>query len=164
MASMAFGEQRFTNDIDVLLALEPKHVEAFCDEFPGPEYYLRRAAVESAIRKQFQFNIIHPTSGLKIDCIISGTDAHLRSELARAIVINRDGGSYAVRFASPEDVIIKKLEYFQLGESEKHIRDICGILKVQGDRIDRPYILDWVKRKNIEEIWQAVLERLEARL
>jgi hypothetical protein len=162
MASTAYGELRFTNDVDVVMDLRTEHVEAFCSAFPAPEFYLSRSAVESAVLKRFQFKIIHPSSGLKADCIIAGSDPFNQNQLSRALRLPREGGAYVVRFASPEDVIIKKLEYFRLGESEKHVRDICGILKAQGDRIDRGYIRRWAQRMGLVDIWDAVLARIEA--
>ncbi len=66
-------------------------------------------------------------------------------------------------FASPEDVIIKKMEYYKEGGSEKHLRDITGILKVSGESVDRGYITDWAKRLDLSEIWNAILERLSKR-
>jgi hypothetical protein len=36
--------------------------------------------------------------------------------------------SYEASFAAPEDVIIKKMEYYSKGGSEKHLRDITGML------------------------------------
>ena len=50
-------------------------------------------------------------------------------------------------FASPEDVIIKKMEYYRDGGSEKHLRDITGILKVSGAGLDRGYVDRWAKAK-----------------
>jgi hypothetical protein len=50
---------------------------------------------------------------------------------------------FAAWFASPEEVILKKLEYNREGRSEKHIRDSLGVLKVRGDRVDRGYIAEW---------------------
>jgi hypothetical protein len=76
MASIAYGEPRFTNDIDVVVDLLPGHVDALCAAFPSPEYYLSRPAVVSAFAKRFQFNILHPSSGMKIDCIIPSTGEH----------------------------------------------------------------------------------------
>jgi predicted nucleotidyltransferase len=161
-ASIVYGEPRFTNDIDVVIELWPQHIASFCNVFPGPEFYLSRSAVESAIQQQFQFNIIHPSSGLKIDCIVAKSDAFDQNQLSRAVPMMKEGGAYPIRLASPEDVIIKKMEYFRMGESEKHIRDICGILKAQRERIDRAYIRHWAQRMELTEIWDAVLARLEA--
>ena len=159
-ASTIYGEPRLTNDIDVVLDLQPQDIESFCTEFPDPEFYLSRAAIESAVRQRFQFNIIHPSSGFKVDCILAGSDPFDQSQLRRAVPVSREGGAYAVRFAAPEDIIIKKMEYFRLGQSEKHTRDICGILRQQGDRIDREYIHQWAERMGLTEIWDAILVRM----
>jgi len=58
-------------------------------------------------------------------------------------------------------VILKKLEYFREGGSEKHVRDIIGVLKVQAERIDREYIAAWASRLGLAETWQDVLQRIE---
>jgi hypothetical protein len=62
-----------------------------------------------------------------------------------------------VTFASPEDVIIKKLVFFQEGGSEKHLRDIRGVLAVMGDGIDRDYIDKWISALGLTAEWSAVL-------
>jgi hypothetical protein len=54
------------------------------------------------------------------------------------------------------------MEYFRLGQSEKHTRDICGILKGQGEQIDRAYIQTWAVKMGLTEIWNAILVRLSA--
>src|SRR5437879_3390762 len=71
LATIAYGEPRFTNDIDVVVDLRRDQVEAFCAAFPAPEYYCSREAVLHAVEHRFQFNVLHPGSGLKIDVIIS---------------------------------------------------------------------------------------------
>jgi hypothetical protein len=162
IASSMYGEPRNTNDIDIVLDLQPDHVLPFCEEFPSPEFYLSRTAVESAVTKRFQFNIIHPGSGFKIDCILAGSDAFDANQLSRAINLSLEKDSSAIRFATAEDVILKKMEYFRLGQSEKHARDILGILREQGDRIDREYIRQWAETMGLSEIWEAILVRLAA--
>jgi len=161
-ASIIYGESRNTNDIDVVMELPPEKIDAFCAEFPQSEYYLSQPAVESAVRKQFQFNIIHPTSGFKVDCFVAGGGEFDQAQLQRAVRLPRRDEGYIVAFASPEDVIIKKLEYFRLGESEKHVRDILSMLKISGDQIDRQYIAEWSSRLNLHQVWEEILARLEA--
>lgn len=63
-------------------------------------------------------------------------------------------------FASPEDVIIKKMESYKEGNSEKHLRDITGILQISGELIDMDYISIWVTTFGLEEIWQAIQKKL----
>jgi hypothetical protein len=64
-------------------------------------------------------------------------------------------------FASPEDVILKKMEYFKAGGSDKHLRDIVGILKVSTEQMDRSYITLWAERLGLADIWIGIVERLK---
>jgi hypothetical protein len=159
MASGTYGEPRFTNDIDVIVVLPAEKVAAFCAAFPGPEFYCDPGMVADAVRDQFQFNILHPDSGLKVDVILAKDSPFDRSRLSRArrVVL---GPQFSPSFASPEDVILKKLEFYREGGSEKHIRDILGVLKVQGDRVDRAYITDWANRLGLTAEWDLVLAQL----
>ncbi len=134
-------------------------VPEFCAAFPAPEFYCSAEAVEQAVRRRFQFNILHPQSGLKIDVIIATDSEFDRSRLSRSIRLP-GGADFEAAFASPEDVIIKKLEYFHEGGSDKHLRDIVGVLKVQADRIDRDYLTDWIARLKLENEWRLVEARI----
>ena len=160
-ATIAYGEPRFTNDIDVVVDLPATQVEALLIAFPEPEFYVSRSAVEVAVARRHQFNIIHPTSGLKVDVIVATDSDFARERLRRArqlpVLPER-----TVPFASPEDVILKKMEYFREGESEKHLRDIAGVLRVQGDRVDRDYIDAWAAKLGLTDVWKCVLSRLAA--
>jgi hypothetical protein len=62
-----------------------------------------------------------------------------------------------VWFASPEDVILKKLVYYREGGSEKHLRDIAGVLKVQGAQLDREYLYQWAKTLDVAETWNQLV-------
>jgi hypothetical protein len=57
-------------------------------------------------------------------------------------------------------VIIKKMEYYKAGGSEKHLRDITGILKISGETVEWDYITKWAKRLDLTEVWGAVREKL----
>jgi len=159
MATIVYGEPRFTNDIDVVVRMNPSQVDAFCEAFPQKEFYCSREAVAQAVRDHFQFNVIHPGSGLKVDVIVATNSSFDRSRFARGRCIATDP-DHLVWFATPEDVILKKLLYFQEGGSEKHLRDIVGVMKVQADKIDRAYLNDWVSKLGINAEWELVLGRL----
>lgn len=102
-ATIAYGEPRFTNDIDILIDLPPEKITPFCEAFPPNEFYLNRDTVRAAVREQSQFNLIHPNSGLKIDFIVLTRTEFDQSRVARQrhlpILADRN-----VSFASPEDV------------------------------------------------------------
>jgi hypothetical protein len=159
VASIAYGEPRLTNDIDVVADVKDEHISLLKECFPEHEFHLDSDVIREAIRRKHQFNIIHPASGLKIDVMISKGDAFDKSRFAR-IKRMRPLENTEANFASPEDVIIKKMEYYKEGSSEKHIRDALGMLKISGEMIDLKYISLWAKRLNLEDIWQAIRKKL----
>jgi hypothetical protein len=87
VASSAFGESRFTNDIDIVADLTPAALPVFIGAFPDQDFYVSPEAAAEAVQRHEQFNIIQPESGLKVDVIIpkpSGLD-RARLERARAL-------------------------------------------------------------------------------
>ena len=158
IASAVYGEPRLTLDIDVVAVLTVEKLPRFLSAFPPSDYYVSAEAATDAIRSRKQFNIIHPSSGLKIDIIVAKADAFDIGRFARKRSISVFPDRPA-DFASPEDVIIKKMEYYRESESEKHLRDITGILRVSGDGLDFPYIEDWSISKGLTEIWRAILAK-----
>ena len=58
--------------------------------------------------------------------------------------------------APPEYVIVRKLEYFREGRSEKHLRDIRAMLAVSGEQLDRTILNEWIQRQGLESEWRQV--------
>jgi len=154
-ATIFYGEPRFTNDIDVVVNLPEARSAEFCRHFPNPEFYVSEPAAQEAVRRRTQFNIIHPASGLKVDVIVPEPSPFNASRFAR-IRRFRAGDDFEASFASPEDAIIKKMEYYREGGSEKHLRDIAGVLKISQDQIDIDYITRWVRELGLNDIWTMV--------
>ena len=159
IASSAYGEPRLTQDIDLVADLRVSDIELLCDSFPDAEFYVSRAAAREAVARTSQFNIIHPSSGNKIDVIVARQDEWGKSQLARRreewLLPNLKG-----YVASPDDVILGKLLYYREGGSEKHLRDIAGILHVSAKEVDRGYVGQWAERLGVKDAWQTVLNRI----
>ena len=58
--------------------------------------------------------------------------------------------------APPEYVIVRKLEYFREGGSEKHLRDIRSMLAVSREQIDDAELKKWIQRLDLEAEWQQL--------
>jgi hypothetical protein len=159
IASMAYGEPRMTRDIDIVVRLAAEQVDALCDAFPAPAFYVSRDAASDAVRRRSQFNIIHPASGNKLDLMVSQDDAWAHSEFARRRTVTLLPG-LAAPLAAPEDLILAKMAYYREGEHEKHLRDIASMLRISGEQIDRDYIRDWSDRLGLLDIWQVIAGRL----
>jgi len=79
VATIAYGEPRFTNDVDVVVRLPLNAIERVRAAFPDEEFHLSRQALRDAVLRSTQFNILHPRSGLKVDVnylsvVENGTD------------------------------------------------------------------------------------------
>jgi len=159
-ASGAYGEPRFTQDIDILTDLKTCHVDALCESFPVEDFYISKTAVTEAVSRRRPFNVIHPTSGNKIDFMPSRDDEWGHSQLARKQQIEVAEGCLGF-VASPEDVILGKLVYYREGGSEKHLRDITGMLKVGVETVDQDYICRFSEQLNVRDAWNAIIDRLE---
>jgi len=157
-ASATYGEPRFTYDIDFVVELTDRDVPGFVAAFPDTDFYLSPEAIRDAIRRRFQFNVVHPASGNKIDFMFPRDDEWGRAQMARRhrvrLLPDREG--YA---AAPEDVILGKLLYFAEGGSDKHLRDIVGMLRVSSDQIDRSDVEAWARKLGVEDVWAAVQAR-----
>jgi hypothetical protein len=160
-ASMVYGEPRLTRDIDVVVDLRADQVPDLAHCFPAPAFYVSEDAARRAVAHRDMFNVIHPGSGLKIDLIVRKADAFDDSRFQRRRRL-RVLPDRTVSFASPEDVILKKLVFFKEGGSEKHLRDVAGILQVSGRAIDRAYVARWARRLGVADIWGTVSKRVKA--
>jgi hypothetical protein len=158
-ASIYYGEPRLTQDIDVVADVSLAHVVSLQQSFPLPDFYLSEDAVREAIATRGQFNVIHAPSGLKVDVMIPKDTPYDRLEFERRQRLPALPGRDAY-FARPEDVILYKMIYFREGGSERHLRDIAGMLRISGTEIDIAYIDEWARRLGLGEIWAAVRRRV----
>jgi hypothetical protein len=158
-ASAVYGEPRFTHDIDIVVQLTLDSASRLCAAFPAPDFYVSEAAAREAVAEHSQFNVIHPTSGNKIDFMIPRNDAWGRTQLTRRtrrpILPDRDAF-----VAAPEDVILGKLWYYNEGGSEKHLRDIAAMLQTSGDLIDMIYVDKWARKLGYAVHWRLIVDRL----
>ncbi len=161
-ASIYYGEPRMTQDIDIIADVTLSHLRSLLERFGSPKFYLSEEAAREAVLARGQFNIIHSPTGLKIDVVVRKDTPYHQVEFERRrrepILPGRDA-----YFARPEDVILNKLLYFQQGGSERHLRDIAGMLRVSGAEIDTRYIDEWAQRLGVDGVWQAVRKRGEGK-
>jgi hypothetical protein len=158
-ASMAYGEPRVTLDIDVVLELTTPQIALLLAAFPPESFYCPSRdviAIETERSSRGHFNLIHMETGFKADCYPVGNDPLHRWAMARRRRVELLGEP--VMLAPPEYVIVRKLEYFQEGGSDKHVRDIRGMLEVSGELIDAAALDSMIRERNLGTAWQRVHE------
>ena len=160
IASIAYGEARFTQDIDIVAAFEMRNVGGILAAFPVSEFYISESAIRASLQNGLPFNVIHPSSGNKLDFMLPRSDRWSRSQMSRRRAVrllpDRD-----VMTASPEDVILGKLWYYSEGGGDRHLRDIAGILRVSGDQVDRQDVERWANELGYLEVWRQVVATVD---
>ena len=158
VAAMLYGEPRVTHDIDLVVFLRATDIAKLPKLYPPPEFYVPPhdvIAAEVARSQHGCFNVIHTNSALKADFFTANRDElhawafrNLKRYTARGLI---------VALAPPEYVIVRKLEYFREGGSDKHLRDIRGMLYVSREQINRTDLDAWVQRCGVEAEWRRVM-------
>lgn len=154
VAAMLYGEPRVTLDIDFVVFLGAEDVARLPAIYPEPQFYvppLDVMAAEAARALRGHFNVIHSQSGLKADFYTANQDELHTWAFRNVRRYTIEGGS--VRLAPPEYVIVRKLEYFREGGSEKHLRDIRSMFAVSGEHIDRAELERWIERRGLAAEW-----------
>lgn len=157
VASIFYGEPRLTHDVDIVIHLAQSDIIKFEKLFPEEKYYCPPEEVmQIEIRRRpfGHFNLIHHETGFKADIYPHvGDKLHDWAFQKRKRV---DLGSQLLWLAPPEYVIIRKLEYFREGGSDKHFEDIRKMLpQVEAD-LDLPYLEEQILLRGLDQFWKRI--------
>ncbi|MBN1684756.1 MAG: hypothetical protein JW855_04925 [Gammaproteobacteria bacterium] len=163
LASSLHGVPRATNDVDVVAAITFDHIPLLVKALET-EFYIDAEMIRDAIKRQSSFNIIHLATMFKVDIFVWKSDIASQQEMKRR-------GQYQVSeipqqtlfLASAEDVIVHKLYWYQLSGcvSERHWSDVLGVLKVQGDQLDYPYLKQAAQQRGVYSLLLQALKDAE---
>jgi hypothetical protein len=154
VAAALYGEPRLTRDIDLVVVLHLRDAGRFIAAWPEQEFYVPPLdALEEEVRRLSggHCNVSHHDSALRADVYLAGADPLNGWGLERAATFDVDGE--AVVFAPVEYVIVNKLRFFQLGGSERHLRDVAAMLDVSAERADVAAVERWVADLGLRKAW-----------
>ena len=98
-------------------------------------------------------------TGFKIDLIFRKTRSFSIEEFIRrqqALFLGQPRW-----FTTAEDIILIKLEWSKIGQSERQFSDAVNVAKVQGETLDHGYLLKWAKELNIDELLKKLFAALD---
>lgn len=150
-ASSAHGVPRSTNDIDVVIAPSRAQLRALLERFPAADFAKDQDDALDALARQSSFQVIDYATMWKIDFLLKQSNEFDQARFERRGIVEIAG--VPLYAASAEDILLTKLWWAKLGESERQIRDAAGILTVQRESLDMTYIDDWVARLELEHQW-----------
>ncbi len=156
VASIIYGEPRLTNDIDLVINMNSDDVESFSNTFPIEDFYCPPQEVirlEIARPQRGHFNLIHHATGFKADIYASGRGELHRWGLKNRKPVDVEGEKFWL--APIEYVILRKLEYYREGKSEKHLRDISSVLAFSSNEIDFKMLEAQINKRTLQKEWKA---------
>jgi hypothetical protein len=157
VAAIFYGEPRLTLDVDLVVFLNDKDIAKLADFFPSSDFYVTPPEVIAAEARREQrghFNILHLPTGFKAYLYLTARD-ELEAwafRFQRPVLFAGE----TIALAPPEYVIIRKLEYYREGGSEKHLRDVRSMLAVSGEQLDQSSLQDWIQRRGLQSEWKLV--------
>lgn len=163
LASTLYGMIRTTQDSDIVAKMRIEHLQPFVSALVG-EFYLDNEMIAEAIQRHSSFNIIHRETMFKVDVFIPHPRPFLHSQLIRSqkqtFLFDTE---VSAKFASPEDTILAKLEWYRLGGevSERQWRDILGVLKTRAGTLDLGYLRKWADELEVIILLEHALKELE---
>jgi len=155
VASIIYGEPRLTHDIDLVVELPGEKAEKIVKAFPSNEFYCPPVEIirlETGRQLHGHLIIIHHDTGFKADMYILGQDKLHHWAMSTLKRIEFEGEQ--VWLAPPEYVILRKLEYYREGGSEKHLRDIASMVKISSDQINFQELNKKIKQYALVKQWK----------
>jgi hypothetical protein len=141
VASAVYGDPRSTNDVDVIARLSDAQARLFVTKL-GDDYYANEATAVDAVRRRSSFNVIDNHSLVKIDIFIPAPGPMGTGQLDRVRRLQAFPGTPAMPLLGPEDVVLQKLRWYQLGGgvSDRQWRDLVSVLRLLAGREDTAYL------------------------
>jgi len=163
LASALQGEPRSTVDADIVADMRKEDAAPLAHALAS-EFYVDEESICEAIQTRRSFNVIHLNTGFRVDIFVRKPrpfdDAQFARRTRQVIAIDPERAAFV---ASPEDTILAKLEWYRLGgeTSDRQWRDILGILKVQGERLDRNYLREQSQSLSIRDLLERAIKQSE---
>ncbi len=161
VASSALGVARSTLDVDLVADLREEQTEPFVARLSA-DYYVDGEMIRDAVRRRDSFNLIHLATMLKIDVFIPKLRAFDREAFSRVTHERLGTGADAREFplTTAEDIVVHKLEWYRLGggASKRQWEDAVGVLKLQGEALDRRYLEHWAKQVGVDDLLRRALD------
>lgn len=139
--------------------MRPEHIQPFVAALEN-EFFIDQDMIVDSIEHHSSFNIIHRDTMFKVDIFIPKPHPFQQSQLERAQTQRFSFETeFSARFASPEDTVLSKLQWYRLGNqvSERQWRDILGILKTRAGELDLNYLRKWAQELQIADILELAL-------
>ena len=161
VAGLAHGFSRFTMDVDIVAALQEKHVAEFSHRLRNANFFVDEEMIIDAVRHRHSFNVFDENTGFKVDVFITSGSAWDEQVLARREPgYLGDDKEPAFTVESVEDLALSKLRWFKMsgGVSDRQWNDVLGVLKLNFFDLDFDYLQRWARELKIHDLLEKALD------
>jgi hypothetical protein len=146
-----YATPRMTRDLDIVVALNERDVDALVTTFAS-DFYIDADAARIAVLSERMFNLMHLESGVKVDLIVRKSSEFRQVEFARRQPVAIAG--IRTWIVSCEDLILSKLVWALESNSELQRRDIHQLL---AEAIDLDYIRKWAPQLGVTTLLNELM-------
>jgi hypothetical protein len=146
-----YATPRMTRDLDIVVALSERDVNALVAAFES-DFYIDADAARSAVVSERMFNLMHLESGVKVDLIVRKSSDFRQVEFERRKPVAIAG--IRTWIVSCEDLILSKLVWALDSNSELQRRDIRQLL---AGAINLDYIRKWAPHLGVTTLLNELM-------
>jgi hypothetical protein len=154
MAQALYATPRMTRDIDIVVQLYPTDIHKITVLFQD-DFYIDEESIRQAVAGEGIFNIIHNPTVIKIDFIVRKKDEYRVKEFSRRQTIDVEGTPVTV--VAPEDLILSKLVWAKLSQSELQCRDVRQMM-LTAKNLDTAYLEKWSLKLGVDDLLHKVMQ------
>jgi hypothetical protein len=155
IVTSVYGEPRYTHDVDIVVAADPRLGAVLAGAFPAPRYYADARDIEESLRKGVVCNLIDSETARKVNFHPFKNEPFDRSFFGRRRKVVYDG--VELWFPTPEDAILSKLRWARAtGDGDRHICDAFKVYELQYERLDLGYIDEWAAKLRLVDLLERV--------
>ncbi len=162
LATAVHGVARATMDADLVIDMPMEHIEPFTGALKE-DFFIDEQMIRNSLRRGMSFNILHKETMFKVDFFPRKNRTFESSQFKRRekhVLV--PGNNQFIYIASPEDMILAKLEWYKMGgqQSERQWQDILSVMKVQAERLDLEYLKKWALKLRVADLLARVIDDL----
>lgn len=164
-ASSAWGMPRQTNDLDIEVILHGEDAQRLFEQI-GTDFlgsignYIEALQVEEEFPG---FQLLHTEELFKIDVFLPSSGEYRTESFQRAVNHEMFSGFYCP-FKSPEDTVITKLRWFELGGgvSDRQWNDIVQVLEAQKGSLEIEYMQRWCAHFGVATLLKEAMSQVQS--
>ena len=135
-----YNRVRFTADIDIIVQIYPHHIEKIVQHFPDWMPFL--SSFKESAERGIVFNLTDYETGVKYDFMTFQVTEYNWYAFERRQKVDYLGIECFI--AAPEDLIISKLQCYNISKSEKQWGDLNYLINLED--LNMYYLEGWINK------------------